>query len=464
MRTLTSLLFLLLCLGTRAANDFDSIPLFRYRITLRDKDNNTYSVDKPEQFLSNKAIERRRRHNIAIDEEDLPLSQTYVDDIAGRGFKVISGSKWNNTLLVSSTDSTLIDDVRNLDYVTDITCVGEWIYKTHHHDKAKRRNNIKTHNDSVPDNGTYGAAFFQIRQLNGIPLHNSGYRGDGMTIAIIDGGFLNADVIPAFKNTRIAGTKDMVGIGDDIFQEHRHGMQVLSCIGMNDRYRFVGTAPEASFWLIRSEETNGEQAVEEDNWAAAVEFADSVGADIINSSLGYSKFQNDEMSVKYHELDGKTHLISRTASKIASKGMILCNSAGNDGNKTWKKIGVPADANDILTVGAVSMTGTIATFSSVGDTQDHRVKPDICAMGVNACVMSPGGTLTTANGTSFSSPILTGLVACLWQALPNLNAYQIMDAIRQSGNSYEHPNNVYGYGIPDFQKAYNIGKEIMERQ
>jgi subtilisin family serine protease len=230
---------------------------------------------------------------------------------------------------------------------------------------------------------------------------------------------------------------------------------------MNDKNVFVGTAPDASFWLLRSEETNTEQIVEEDNWAAAVEFADSVGVDVINSSLGYALFNDDlKTSVKYWELDGKTHLNSRSASMLAAKGIILCNSAGNEGNDYWKKIGVPADASDILAVGAVDDIGVNTRFSSVGNTEDGRIKPDVCAMGGRACVMNITGHTTHANGTSFSSPILSGMVTCLWQALPKLNAYEIMDIIRKSGHYAEHPNNIYGYGIPDFMKALELGKEI----
>ena len=219
----------------------------------------------------------------------------------------------------------------------------------------------------------------------------------------------------------------------------------------------VGTAPGASFWLLRSEDGDTEQMVEEDYWAAAMEFADSVGADVVNSSLGYTKFDNNADNIEYREQDGLTRLISRTASMVASKGMILCNSAGNEGWGIWKRIGCPADAHDILAVGAVDRNGGNAMFSSLGYSADGRVKPDVAAMGVFSTVLDIRGQIGHANGTSFSSPILAGMVACLWQAFPDLDAYEIMELVRRSGDRADCPDNVFGYGVPDFGRAYRLG-------
>jgi len=252
---------------------------------------------------------------------------------------------------------------------------------------------------------------------------------------------------------KILGTKDFAQQGGNIYEATQdHGTMVLSCIGANQPGQFVGTAPEASFWLLRSEDGDTEQMVEEDNWAAAVEFADSVGADVINTSLGYSKFDSDDQTVRYWELDGHTRLCSNSASMLAQKGIVLCNSAGNEASKPWKLISCPADADDVLTVGAVNRKGVNTNFSSLGNASDGRVKPDVMALGLDATVIDDHGTITEANGTSFASPIMCGAVTCFWQANPKLTAKEVVERVRQLGDNREHPNNVFGWGIPDFSK------------
>ena len=321
----------------------------------------------------------------------------------------------------------------------------------------ERKNNVGQ-GFSLSQGTTYGSfAYEQIAQLNGLALHGAGFKGEGMTVAIIDGGFFNVDVIKGFQNTKILGTKDFVDPTENFYATGSHGMMVLSCMGANIPNYMVGTAPEASYWLIMSEDGASEQLIEEDNWSAAIEFADSVGVDVINTSLGYYDFDNKADNLGYESLDGHTHICSKSASMVASKGMILCCSAGNEGNGKWKKITAPADAIDVLTVGAVDPDGSRVAFSSQGNTADGRIKPDVMATGLPSAVYSTAGSLTYSAGTSFSSPILCGMVACLWQALPNLNAYQIMDVVRKSGNRADNPDELYGYGIPDFFKAYTIG-------
>ena len=268
---------------------------------------------------------------------------------------------------------------------------------------------------------------------------------------------MNADRIPAMEKVKVLGTKDFVAHkSPDIYQEDDHGTKVLSTMALNIPGVFIGTAPDADYWLIRAEDTATESLAEEDYWTAAAEFADSLGADIISSSLGYIKFDDKSTSHKYNELDGKQAQISKTASRLASKGIIHVNSAGNEGSGTWKKIGCPADASDILAVGAVNPSRVNATFSSVGPSEDGRVKPDIMSLGSPAAVLSGRGSVVNDMGTSFAAPIISGMVACLWQAAPKATAYEVMDAIRRSGDNYETPNNVFGYGIPDFEKAYSI--------
>ena len=298
--------------------------------------------------------------------------------------------------------------------------------------------------------------------LGGDRLHEAGYRGRGMTIAILDGGFQNYDRIPAFRATRILGLRDLVpasistpGKTPDADAARRidHGTKVLSAMAAQAPEVVMGSAPEAAYWLLRCEEPSFEQPIEEDFWAMAAEMADSLGVDVINSSLGYYTFDDDRGSYRLQELDGRTAHISREAALLARKGIVLCNSAGNSGMGQWKKIGVPADAPDILTIGAITPDRRLASFSSVGPSQDGRVKPDVVAQGAPAVLISGRGTLVRDMGTSFSTPIVCGLTACLWQALPTKTALEIINLVRRSASDYAEPTNIFGYGVPDFSKA-----------
>ncbi|MBQ3780779.1 MAG: S8 family serine peptidase, partial [Bacteroidaceae bacterium] len=509
MKTFAFLLATLLCTLTATAQETtDFTPTYKYRIQLKDKKHNPYSLKRPAEFLSQKSIARRQRQHLKLNETDLPVTPQYVEQIKAQGVAICSTSKWNNTVLVETSDTLLIPRIEALSFVSGVRKVATY-------SRPRKKNTADRHaliqrNEPVPaptredrasavrdlfkqshpnttedsldiavrfftdafmpnmsmDNDTedgaikpkdeskpfeyYGLATKQIDQLHGQALHERGFKGQGMTIAIIDGGFYNADIIPMLSHVTILGTRDFVEPGNDVYGEESHGMMVLSCIATNTPGEFVGTAPEASFWLLRSEDDDTEQPVEEDNWAAAVEFADSVGAEVVNTSLGYSNYDDPADVIKYWEMDGKTCLASRSASMMASKGMVLCNSAGNEGDNTWKLISVPADADDVLTVGALTPNGKNTDFSSLGNTADGRIKPDVMAMGQACTVLSTRGTLTTASGTSFASPIMCGMVTCYWQAHPTLTALEVVKAVRALGDNVEHPDNVFGFGTPDF--------------
>ena len=449
MRKLISFLAIAL-LATGASAEQDTL---KCRISLKDKAATEYSLKKPEKYLSAKAIERRRKQNLPIDSTDLPVCRKYIDEIRKQGVKIVVTGKWDNFVTVSCNDTTLIDRIAALPFVLSTEKV--WI------SPGAGKPSMATERDSVLNQPTihpdsiYGRAITQIQMSNGDKLHEAGFKGQGMTIAVIDAGFHNVDKITAMQNIRILGTKDFVNQQADIFAESSHGMSVLSCIGMNRPDIMTGTAPEASFWLLRSEDEYSEHLVEQDYWSAAVEFADSVGVDVINTSLGYYSFDDKSKNYKYRDLDGRHALMSRQASHIADKGMILVCSAGNSGAGSWKKITPPGDADNVLTVGAIDKRAVLATFSSVGNTADHRVKPDVVAVGVGSDVIRTDGNQGRANGTSFSSPIMCGMVTCLWQACPTLTAKEVIELVRRSGDRAGFPDNIYGYGVPDMWKAYN---------
>ena len=428
-----------------------------FRITLADKKGCGYSIEKPRQFLSAKAIERRKRQNIAIDSTDLPVTRRYVMSILAKAEEsaLVGTSKWNNTVVVNLTDTSAVKDIRKLPFV--VRCQRVWtspdsivppIRRKKIMDKFNEWDSLKT----VP----HGSAHIQLSLMNGDKLHEKGYRGHGMTIAILDGGFANVDRLNAFKNVKVAGDHDFVfPRSRDIYNETDHGTKVLSALGMNAPTVYIGSAPEASYWLLRCEDQQTEQPVEEDYWTMAAEFADSVGVDLISSSLGYNEYDNHYGDHKYWEMDGKTTLISRTASMLAKKGIVLVNSAGNYGMGPWKKITFPADAEDIITVGALTAELKNAPFSGIGPTQDGRIKPDLMAIGSPATLVSARGTVMEDMGTSFSTPLVCGLIACLWQAMPEKTALEIIEAVRRCGDNFAHPDNIYGYGVPDFIKALN---------
>ena len=443
-----------------------------WRYTLTDKQGSTYSLEHPGRWLSHKSIERRRRQGLALDSTDLPVSQKYLREMerfaTSKRWTLVGTSRWQNTVLVRSADSTLLEGLARLEFVKEARQV--WVSPDSIDRKAPK---VKVHDKWNPWDSIrgehYGNGRDQIEMLQGQRLHNISLRGKGITIAVLDGGFQNCDQIPAILRANILGTRDFVcpenpektgdyGKSDRIFRETDHGTKVLSAMAANEPQILVGTAPEARYWLLRCEDQQTEQPVEEDYWTMAAEFADSAGVDIISSSLGYNEYDEGRGSYRLRDLDGQTALISRTASMLAQKGIILINSAGNLGMGPWKKITFPADANDILTVGAVNIDRKNAPFCGVGPTQDGRVKPDVLALGSPASLISGRGTIIRDMGTSFSTPIVAGLVACLWQALPNKTAKEIINLVRQTSSQYQEPDNIYGYGLPNFWRAYMIGK------
>ena len=431
-----------------------------WRYTLKDKQGTPYTIEHPSRWLSHKSIERRKRQGLPIDSTDLPVSSLYLKAIERNAANatIIGTSRWNNTVLVRSNDTLLFSKIAELDFIRESRLV--WVSP----DSIERGSiKVKVHDQWNPWDSIkgeyYGNGKEQIEMLQGQRLHGIGMKGKGMTIAVLDGGFQNCDQIPAIRHANIVEMKDFVYPNSQhFFRETDHGTKVLSALATNEPQVLVGTAPEARYWLLRCEDQQTEQPVEEDYWTMAAEYADSAGVDIISSSVGYNEYDSHLGDYRLRDLDGRQALISCSASMLAKKGIVLVNSAGNLGMGPWKKIVFPADANDILTVGALNADKKNAPFSGVGPTQDGRVKPDVMALGSPACLISGRGTIVRDMGTSFSTPIVAGLVACLWQALPQKTALDIINLVRQTSSQYQEPDNIYGYGIPNFWRAYMIGR------
>ncbi len=454
----------------------------KYWVAFTDKKGTPYSIDKPEAFLSPRAIELRKVHGIAIDERDLPVSPDYVRqvlalDTAARCFTT---SKWLNGMTVYALREDMKEAIEKLPFVdsvqrTDVpkdTLLPPW-EPAYVFPGSGGQSTFSYQPDVLKDNDfDYGKAAQQVRVNNVQWLHRMGFRGEGMQMMILDGGFQNIDTISCFNilrnDHRLLGARNFVEPEKDPMRRHSHGTMVLSCIASYLPGKLVGTAPMVQVYVAQTEESGSEDRVEEDNWVAGLEYADSLGCQVLNSSLGYTTFDDSINQRTYADLTGEVSRASRGATIAASKGLLICNSAGNEGGKKWKYIGAPADAKDILTVGAVNVKRKRAYFSSFGPTADGRIKPDACAVGRNTYISTPAGLITIADGTSFSSPMLSGMVACLWQAFPDKSNYEIMEAVRQAGdrnvvmngNVYEEPDthDGYGYGITDFLRAYNILK------
>ena len=329
--------------------------------------------------------------------------------------------------------------------------------------KSKGNNSLSDHYskfNEVQTDFNYGAADNQIKMLKGDYLHQQGFTGQDQVIAVIDAGFPNVNTLSAFQrlrdNNQILGGYNFADRNANYYTRNSHGTHVLSTIAGYIENEFVGTAPDAKFYLFISEIAETETVLEETLWVEAAERADSLGVDMINTSLGYTTYDNPNHSHSYADMDGNTTFISRGAEIGVSRGMILVNSAGNSGTSSWIYVGAPADASSVFSIGAVNADENIASFSSFGPTADNRIKPDVLAQGQNTTIVNfSSGSVSTSNGTSFSSPVMAGVIACFWEAFPNKTNVEIMNLIRNYSDKYNNPTDQYGYGIPDFEAAYN---------
>lgn len=420
-----------------------------------DKPDAAYYLANPLQMLSQRALDRRILQNIPLDEKDVPIAVSYINQITdASGIIVKAKSKWLNALHIRGTLSD-IENLGSLAFVDHIEFADKTLNNTNSARIASQQgaNSVSKNLEALATFG-YGTSNNQIEMLNGHLLHQQDFTGSGKIIAVMDTGFVGVDVTSPFQrmqdNNLILGGYDFVNSSTNFYGGGSHGTMVLSTMGGYVENQLVGTAPDSQYYLFITEDINAENPVEESFWVEAAEKADSLGVDIINTSLGYFGFDNPNYNYTYADMNGTTSFISRGSEVAFSRGIICVTSAGNSGNSTNPHIAVPADAEHTLAVGAVMPDESYATFSSIGPSFDGRVKPDVMAQGKNAVVSDTMGNIVTSDGTSFSGPITAGLVACLWQALPDKTNAQIIQLIRESANLYATPNAQFGYGIPDF--------------
>lgn len=434
----------------------------KFWIQFTDKINSPYSINLPSEFLSERAIERRNKQNIILKEQDLPVNKTYIDSILNSGeFNLQNTSKWFNAITVSTNDSANINVLNSISFVNSIKNV-QYLPINYNESITNEQSVVKALNTSTYNipHYPYGKTFNQIDLHKAQRLHELGFNGQGMHIAVIDAGFLNVNTMPGmrhlFSENRILSTWDFVARESSVYEDHFHGAAVLSIIAGLIPGEYYGTAPKASFHLLRTEDAGSELIVEEDNWVAAAEYADSAGVDIINTSLGYTTFDDSTQNHTYDDMDGNTTRISIASDIAASKGILLIASAGNSGQSEWKYISSPADADSTLAIAAVNEKGERGAFSSVGPSSDGDVKPNVASVGWETFFISPSsGNIERGNGTSFSAPMLTGMAACLWQGLPQYSNMEIKKLIEESADQYNNPDSLNGFGIPNFYEAYH---------
>jgi hypothetical protein len=415
-----------------------------YWISFTDKNNSIYTLEKPEEFLSERSINRRMNQTIDLNEEDLPVSQFYLDSLQKLGIKIHNTSKWLNGAAIISTDSLLLDTVHYLSFIQSPITKKKTL-------KIKSTANNKLPQITYSNNSYYAES--QLEMLNIDKLHADDFKGGNILIGILDSGFKNAKTIESLQhiwsNNKVLAIKDFVKDSNDIFEIHYHGTLVFSIIAGNWQDNLLGAAPEADYVLIRTENDASENLLEEYDWISGAEYADSLGIDIINSSLGYSEFDDASQNHTYEDLNGSTTPITIAASIAARKGILVITSAGNSGNESWYYITAPADADSILAIGSVTIDEQISSFSSRGPTSDGRIKPDVCALGEGTAGQINENMLLYCNGTSCSAPLIAGMAACLWQASPQATSYEIRASILKSAHLYHTPDNNYGYGIPN---------------
>jgi len=440
----------------------------RYVIKLKNKGGSAFSFSTPSAYLSQRAIDRRTRYGIAIDSTDIPVTPSYITQIRNvSNVTVLNISKWHNSVSIETSDPNAITTINGLPFVQSVAPIAA---RTQNNTTEKLTISDHPYISSqrvtgITDFFNYGSgSLAEINLHKGQFLHNIGLRGQGMLIAVLDGGFFNYTTLDAMDsiivNNQVLDTWDFYSNNTTVSDDHPHGMQCLSTIAANIPGQFIGKAPKANFMLYRTEDTFSEYPIEEFNMVCGMERADSAGADVISASIGYSDFNDPSFDHTYAQMNGNATIAAIGADLAAKKGILFVVAAGNEGGTAWHYIMTPADGDSVLAVGAVNTSGTVGSFSSYGPSSDGQVKPDVASVGVNAMVQSTANTVATGSGTSFACPNMAGLSTILWQAFPEVNNMRIARALREAGSIASAPDDRIGYGIPDLKSAF--GKLLTE--
>lgn len=432
----------------------------RYIVQFKDKGTNPYSLSNPGSYLTQRSIDRRTRYSIAIDSTDLPITPGYIDSVRLAGsVTILNKSKWLNSVSIQTTDAAALTKINSFPFVQSVTYIAARTAGSQGKFENEEPGVLQQREQNIlADVFNYGASYNQVHIHNGEFLHNIGLRGQGMVIGMLDGGFRNYLTLSSLDSARIngqiLGVYDFVVKDSSVVEDDQHGSQTMSTIAANIPGTFIGTAPKASFYLFRTEFGPTEYPIEEHNWVCGAERVDSLGGDLISSSLGYANEMSDtSLDHTYSQMNGNTIMTSIGADLAAKKGMLVVNAAGNEGNRPWHYILSPADGDSVMAVGAVRSDGWAAELTSHGPTSDGQVKPDVASIGQGTIVQYSNGVIAGGNGTSFACPNMAGLTTCLWQGFREFNNMRIIDALRRAGNRFNNPNDSIGYGIPDVKEA-----------
>ena len=457
----------LICIFLLANTFASKAQLNRYIVTFKNKNNSVYSLSNPIEFLSQRAIDRRLRYNINIDSTDFPINNNYVEAVRTSGtVTILNQSKWMNQISIQTTDNAALAAISNLPFVENLQAIASRISvvpssKFADDTLTALPSNNSVYKTQVENVYQYGASNAQIKIHKGDFLHNHGFNGKGMQMAVIDAGFYRYNTLPTFdslnRNGQILGTWDFVNNNQSVSEDDAHGMHCLSAIGANLPGVFMGTAPKTSFYLFRTEDVRSEYPIEEHNFCVAAEKADSLGVDVCSVSLGYNTFSDPQFNYTYADMNGNTTISAKATNIAARKGLLMVMAAGNEGNGSWRYVITPADADSCMAVGAVDSLGNVANFSSYGPNSNGQIKPDVVAIGRNAIVANNNtGMPNFGSGTSYACPNMAGISTCLWQAFPEASNMKIRNVLKQSASNFSNPDNRIGFGIPNAKKAFVI--------
>ncbi len=429
----------------------------RYMVFFKDKNGSGFTTGSPTDFLSQRAIDRRIQQAIPITEQDFPVNGNYVLEVRDAGADVFFTTRWMNGVLVQC-NASLVSTIESLPSVDRVEYVAP---------NTRLQNNGRNKNSSKSKSVKAAVKTQAQLQMIGLDeMQSAGYKGQSIVIGIFDSGFQGVNVAAPFQHIFNEGrinlevSKDFVSNTSNVFQYDAHGTEVFSVIAAYQDGTFTGGSYLADYQLYVTEDVPTEYRIEEYNWLFAAERADSAGVDIINSSLGYYDFDDASMDYPKSALDGKTTVVSKAAQFAADRGIVVVCSAGNEGGRAWQIITAPADAKDVLAIANVNSMGIRSGSSSIGPAADGRIKPDLAAMGVSTSVIKSDGTSGSASGTSLSSPLVTSLVAGVWQRYPELTNKEVMEVIRNSASQSNNPDNLLGFGIPNFKAVVNFLERI----
>jgi subtilisin family serine protease len=391
---------------------------------------------------------------------DLPVADSNKNKVLAYVSEIVEELKWFNGIIVRA-NSSILDSLKQKNFVKSVMQIGlvdeNAIKKTKIdlNDRVRLLEQKFVKENLIDSSSFYGKSKEQIELCKINALHQTNFDGKEVNIAVFDAGFNNLDQLEYFKHLKIKQQYNLVNRDESIFSSDNdeHGTHIMSCLAGFIPYKYIGAAPAANYYLFKTENANSEYPIEEYLWAKAAEIADSLGVDIITSSIGYTEFDKKDFGHKPKELNGKTTIIAQAANMAASKGILVVNSAGNEGDKIWEKLATPADADSVLTIAACNLEKKIASFSSIGFEKGNKIKPDVAALGEKTSLINKSGEIFKSNGTSYATPLVSGGAACLMQANRNASPFQIKEALKLSASNYFKPNIFGGYGVPDFQLA-----------